>query len=89
MTRGNLNPNAIRDALNTLDEVLTGRRHDTREPEQGTREGEDAWRRATAEAGRKHCAVNGHRSYQVVQRGRQPVAVKCPTCGETWQVVAS
>lgn len=89
MTRGNLNPDAIGDAFDALDGALGGHRYETRQPEQGTQEGHDAWRKATADAGREHCAANGHRSYQVTQRDREPVEVRCPTCGRTWPVVAS
>lgn len=75
MTRGNLNPNTIRDALNTLDEVLTGRRHGTRQPE-----GADTWRNATR-APTARCEDAGHR-YQVVGR-HKPTEVRCaePGCG--------
>lgn len=86
MTRSDYNPNTIREGLNLLGEVLAGRRHSTRQPEQGTRAAEDAWRAATREAGRKFCADQGHR-YRVYGR-HDPTKITCPTCGREWSVTS-
>jgi hypothetical protein len=89
MTQSDHNPKTIREGLNLFDEVLgalAGSRHPTRQPEQGTRAAEDEWRAATREAGRKHCADQGHR-YQVHGR-HDPTKITCPTCGREWSVTS-
>ena len=80
MTRSNSDPLGVLADLRRLANAMKGA-DDARKRTDADR---DAWRTATTEAGRRHCAEHGHR-YQVHGR-HDPTKITCPTCGRTWTV---